>query len=80
MTTWSNAVAESFFASLKVELVDRTEYATKAEARRAIFAWIARYNNRRLHSTCGMLPPVVYEQRLTEETSEEGQLPLTQAA
>jgi len=76
-----NAVAESFFASLKVELVDRTDYATKAEARRAIFAWIARYNNRRLHSTCGMLPPVVYEQGLTDQTDdEEGQLPLTQAA
>jgi len=59
---WDNAVAESFWSSLKRELVDRTTYATRAEARRAIFAWISRYNHVRLHSTLGMVPPVEWEQ------------------
>jgi putative transposase len=48
-----NAVAESWFASLKVELVDRAHWRTRAEARAAIFAWIAWYNRFRLHSTNG---------------------------
>jgi putative transposase len=39
-----NAVAESFFATLKVELVHRLAFATRADARRAIFAWVHRYN------------------------------------
>jgi transposase InsO family protein len=58
-----NAVAESFFATLKVELVDRQRYRTRAEARGAIFAWIAYYNHRRLHSTIGYLSPVEWERR-----------------
>lgn len=58
-----NAVAESFFASLKVELVNRRRYRTRAEARTAIFRWIARYNHRRLHSTIGFIPPVEWENR-----------------
>lgn len=56
-----NAVAESFFATLKVELVHRLNFATRADARRAIFAWVHRYNHRRRHSTIGMIPPAVYE-------------------
>lgn len=58
-----NAAAESFFASLKVELVDRVHYRTRAEARADIFRWIAYYNHRRLHSSRGYLPPVEWEQR-----------------
>jgi putative transposase len=58
-----NAVAESWFASLKVELVHRAHYRTRAEARTAIFAWIAWYNRFRLHSTRGYLPPIEWEQR-----------------
>jgi putative transposase len=46
----NNAVAEAWFASLKVELVDRAHYRTGAEARAAIFAWIAWHNRFRLHS------------------------------
>ena len=58
-----NAVAESWFASLKVELVHRHHYRTRAEARAAIFAWIAWYNQRRLHSTRGYLSPLEWEQQ-----------------
>jgi len=58
-----NAVAESFFATLKVELVDRCHYRTRAEARASIFRWIAWYNVRRLHSTNDYLPPLEWEQR-----------------
>jgi putative transposase len=58
-----NAVAESFFATLKVELVDRNHYRTRAEARVSIFRWIAWYKQRRLHSTNDYLPPVEWEQQ-----------------
>ena len=58
-----NAVAESFFATLKVELVDRHHYRTRAEARASIFRWIAWYNRRRLHSTTNYLSPLEWEQR-----------------
>ena len=56
-----NAVRESWFATLKVELVDRHHYRTRAQARASIFAWIHHYNRRRLHSTIGYLPPVEWE-------------------
>jgi putative transposase len=58
-----NAVAESWFASLKVELVHRQHYRTRAEARTAIFRWIAWYNRFRLHSANGYLSPVEWEQQ-----------------
>ncbi len=58
---WDNSVAEAFWGSLKRELVDRYRFTTRAEARRAIFAWINRYNNTRLHSTLGYQPPVEWE-------------------
>jgi putative transposase len=58
---WDNAVAESFWSSLKRECVHRHRFTTRADARRAIFAWINRYNRVRLHSSLGMRPPVEYE-------------------
>jgi putative transposase len=58
-----NAVAESWFASLKVELVERAHYRTRAQARAAVFRWIAWYNRFRLHSTRGYLPPLEWEQQ-----------------
>jgi putative transposase len=56
-----NAVAESWFASLKVELVHRHRYRTRAEARASIFRWIAWYNRFRLHSTNDYLSPIEWE-------------------
>jgi transposase InsO family protein len=47
---YDNAVAESFFASLKAEIGTRV-WATRSEARRAVFAYITYYNQHRLHST-----------------------------
>jgi transposase InsO family protein len=59
---WDNAVAESFFASLKNELIYRTVWATRAEARRGVFEYIeVFYNRRRRHSSLGYLSPASYE-------------------
>lgn len=58
---WDNSVAESFWSSLKRELVHRYRFPDRATARRAIFAWINRYNSRRLHSSLGYLPPIEWE-------------------
>jgi putative transposase len=59
---WDNAVAESFFSTLKLELVYRTSFATRQEARAAIFEYIEVFYNRlRRHSTLGYLSPVDYE-------------------
>ena len=58
---WDNSVAESFFSSLKRELVSRYRFEDRSGARRAIFAWINRYNTRRLHSSLGYLPPIEWE-------------------
>jgi transposase InsO family protein len=62
---WDNAVAESFFASLKLELIDRRSWATRAQVRAAVFDYIERfYNRRRLHSSLDYLTPVEYEARI----------------
>ena len=58
-----NAVAESFWASLKRELVSRYRFSTRADARRAIIVWVNRYNAVRLHSTLGNVPPIEWELR-----------------
>ena len=61
---WDNAVSESFFASLKKELVYQTRYATREEARQSIFQWIEVFYNRvRLHSTLGYMSPEQFEQQ-----------------
>jgi transposase InsO family protein len=57
-----NALAESFNATLKREtLAGAPGWDSAAAARRAVFAWITRYNTRRRHSTCGQVSPVTYE-------------------
>ena len=58
---WDNSVAESAWSSLKRELVHRYTFPDRATARRAIFAWINRYNTQRRHSTLGYIPPAEWE-------------------
>jgi putative transposase len=60
---WDNAPAESFFASLKKELVHDEDYQTRAEATASIFEYIeVFYNRQRRHSTLGYVSPAEYEQ------------------
>jgi len=62
---YDNAVAESFFGTLKTELVHRTRYATRAAARSSVFAWIeCWYNRRRRHSSLGYLSPEAFEAQI----------------
>jgi len=59
---YDNAVVESFFSSLKTELLDRQVWPTRAAARLAVFEYIeAWYNRQRRHSTLGYLAPAAYE-------------------
>lgn len=60
---WDNAVAESFWESLKRECLQGRVFETRAEARRAIFRWINWYNTNRLHSSLDHVPPLEWEQR-----------------
>jgi putative transposase len=60
---WDNAPMESFFASLKKELVHDADFATRVEARTAIFEYIeVFYNGQRRHSSLGYVSPAEYEQ------------------
>jgi len=59
---WDNAVAESFFASLKKERVQWRSYQTRTESQRDILNYVVMfYNSRRLHSTLGYISPMSYE-------------------
>ena len=59
---FDNSVAESFFGSLQLELLDEHRWATRDQLANAIFDWIeCWYNPRRRHSYCGMLSPIDYE-------------------
>lgn len=60
-----NAVAESFFGTLKTELIDHEVYPTKADARRSVFEYIeVFYNRHRRHSYLGYVSPAEYERQL----------------
>lgn len=68
---WDNAVAESFFATLKTELVYLRRFATREEAREAIFDFIeVFYNRERRHSSLGYVSPAVYEMNFDQEKRE----------
>lgn len=54
-------MAESFWESMKRECLHGRTFATRAEARRAIFRWINWYNTRRLHSSLGYTAPTQWE-------------------
>jgi transposase InsO family protein len=62
---YDNAAMESFWSALKRELVYQRRFATRSEARAAIFEWIEVFYNRvRLHSTLGFKSPVDFETKL----------------
>ncbi|MBL0692378.1 IS3 family transposase, partial [Comamonas sp. JC664] len=59
---WDNAVVESFFSSLKMELVHTRSFLTREEAKLALFEYIeVFYNRRRRHSSLGYVSPAEYE-------------------
>ena len=63
-SAYDNALAESFFATLETELIDRSAWATHDQARVAIFDWLETfYNPVRRHSSLGNLAPVQFERR-----------------
>jgi len=67
---YDNAMAESFFASLECELIDRRSFQTKAEARMALFTYIEGwYNPRRRHSALGRVSPVNFERSHLQDKS-----------
>jgi putative transposase len=64
-----NAVAESFFATFKTELIYRNVLATARHANQLIVAWFDRYNRVRRHSHCGNQAPLTYEEATTFDTT-----------
>ena len=68
---WDNALAESFFASLKGECLDQQPWPTRAAARRATVEYIAWYNGTRLHSALGYLTPDEFETATDQEVIQK---------
>ena len=74
---WDNAAAESFWSTFKNEYYHRHVFATIADARRGVYAWIdGWYNARRRHSSIGYLSPLQYEHHLARQADQ----PALQAA
>ncbi len=65
---WDNAVAESFFATVKVELAHAAAWATRTRARGEVFEYIEQfYNGQRRHSALGYLSPLTFERQWVRE-------------
>ena len=61
---WDNAVAESFFATLKGELCDHERYETRDQAVDSIKGYLRFYNEQRRHSSIGYVSPIEYELKM----------------
>jgi putative transposase len=71
---YDNAMAESFFASLECELIERRSWQTKTEARLALFAWIEGwYNPRRRHSALAYRSPMNFEAHHAQTSPSRGE-------
>ena len=69
---WDNAVAESFFATIKRELIDTRAWPTRAGLRTAVFEYIEGwYNTRRLHSSLGYQSPADYEAKIHHQADRQ---------
>jgi transposase InsO family protein len=66
-----NAVIESWHSTVEFELRELEHFATKAQARVRVAAWIEEYNHDRRHSSLGMLSPVAYELELAQQRGPE---------
>ena len=64
-----NAMIESWHSTVEFELRSRVTFATRAQARPVIAAWIEEYSTTRRHSACGMLPPVAWELAAGQEAA-----------
>lgn len=64
---WDNAVAESFFHTMKIELIHAERYLTRESAKQSVFHYIEVYYNRvRRHSTIGSIAPMTFENQCTD--------------
>ena len=71
LTTFANAACESFMKTLKYEEVYRNEYRDMAEVRASIREFLEKiYNQKRLHSALGYLPPAEFEANLATNNKE----------
>jgi len=70
---YDNAMAESFFATLECELIERNTFKTRTDAKNSIFEFIEGfYNPRRRHSRLGYLSPVAYENAISNSDADPG--------
>ena len=77
---WDNAPVESFFGTLKQELVNRCRFATREVARREVFSYIeVWYNRQRRHSSLGYVSPAEFERKALVEATRAGDLSSTSA-
>jgi putative transposase len=76
---YDNAMAESFFATLECELIDRRVWKTHIEARHAIFTWIESwYNPKRRHSSIGQISPIEFERKHEQSKQAANQPPISE--